>query len=308
MDMKRFVNKLFIPFTFCLILYSSAFAQLPTVEINKAQEIKFLESSPDNVKKIFSDYPFSTPDFISTENAVISIDYSTGNCSDKDEEWDVPKGKVISMGIDLRTPVSLKDLRIDLSKFVKEKVYNDYRSAFLYHNKAAGIAYSVYKGKVGRIIFIPAKENYSSLCNNEKVRQFYYSNKSWFYEKLKQRQYIKWHLRSYANVTDLILSTIEITADCSVKNLSEIQDCSYSKTINVETKGGSDDPTDVLTYEYEVSGGRIVGSGANVIWDLSGAKAGTYKIAAGINNGCGICGRIMTKTVVVKDCLNCSQK
>jgi hypothetical protein len=62
---------------------------------------------------------------------------------------------------------------------------------------------------------------------------------------------------------------------------------------------------DVLTYNYTVSAGRIVGSGATVSWDLSGVPTGSYTITAGVDDGCGICGKTMTQTVTVRDCPDC---
>jgi hypothetical protein len=37
---------------------------------------------------------------------------------------------------------------------------------------------------------------------------------------------------------------------------------------------------DVVTYEYSISAGKIIGSGANVVWDLSGVKPGIYTMRA----------------------------
>jgi hypothetical protein len=76
---------------------------------------------------------------------------------------------------------------------------------------------------------------------------------------------------------------------------------------SVDVKTTAVDPeNDVLTYNYTVSGGRIIGSGANVTWDLSGVRAGTYTITVGVDDGCGICGKTQTKTVEVKEC-NCEK-
>ena len=46
----------------------------------------------------------------------------------------------------------------------------------------------------------------------------------------------------------------------------------------------------------------IVGSGANVTWDLSGVRPGTYTITVGADNGCGVCGTTKTETITVRDC------
>jgi hypothetical protein len=67
----------------------------------------------------------------------------------------------------------------------------------------------------------------------------------------------------------------------------------------------TDAENDVLTYSYTPSGGRIVGQGANVTWDLSGVRAGTYTITVGVDDGCGICGQTKTQTIEVKECDDC---
>jgi hypothetical protein len=59
------------------------------------------------------------------------------------------------------------------------------------------------------------------------------------------------------------------------------------------------DPTDVPTFNYTVSGGKIIGRGAKVVWDLSGVKPGTYTITAGADDGCGVCGATITMEVKV---------
>ncbi len=63
-----------------------------------------------------------------------------------------------------------------------------------------------------------------------------------------------------------------------------------------------DPENDVLTYNYTVSGGRIVGQGANVSWDLTGVNPGTYTITAGVDDGCGVCGQTKTQTITVEKC------
>jgi hypothetical protein len=66
-----------------------------------------------------------------------------------------------------------------------------------------------------------------------------------------------------------------------------------------------------MKYIHTVSAGRILGEGANVIWDLSDAKPGTYTITAGISkhifNGTRweVVGKTQTYTVTVKECPDC---
>jgi len=80
--------------------------------------------------------------------------------------------------------------------------------------------------------------------------------------------------------------------------------CSDNHSVSVSTKA-SDPENDVLTYNYTVSGGRVVGSGANVTWDLGGVGAGTYTITTAVDDGCGVCGKTNTQTITVKQCSDC---
>jgi hypothetical protein len=89
------------------------------------------------------------------------------------------------------------------------------------------------------------------------------------------------------SVTDLILDKDEIATLDTDSQISV-------KTIAVDPEN------DILTYVYTVTGGRIVGTGANVKWDLSGVRSGTYTITAGVDDGCGICGQTRSMTIVVK--------
>lgn len=80
---------------------------------------------------------------------------------------------------------------------------------------------------------------------------------------------------------------------------NELAGSSSNNQINVKTVA-TDPDNDVLTYNYIVSGGKIIGNGAEVIWDLSNTPVGTYTITAGVDDGCGVCGRTVTKTVIIK--------
>ncbi|HEY2867655.1 MAG TPA: hypothetical protein VGJ02_11235 [Pyrinomonadaceae bacterium] len=107
-----------------------------------------------------------------------------------------------------------------------------------------------------------------------------------------------------ANVTALTLSSNALTLGCPPGQIPvEGQTCDQSTSINVTTTA-VDPENDVLTYQYTVSGGRIVGTGPTVSWDLSGVAPGSYTITAGVDDGCGICGKTMTQTATVANC-NC---
>lgn len=109
-----------------------------------------------------------------------------------------------------------------------------------------------------------------------------------------------------ANVESVNLSNTTITLPCPPGTRSASGQCDDNRTVNVATTA-RDPENDVLTYEYTVTGGRIIGSGANVQWDLSGAQPGTYTITTGVNDGCGICGKTNTQTITVRDCPDCTR-
>jgi hypothetical protein len=109
-----------------------------------------------------------------------------------------------------------------------------------------------------------------------------------------------------ANVDSVTLSDTEIILPCPPGTSSASGACNDSRTISVATRA-SDPENDVLTYNYTVSGGRIVGTGANVQWDLSSAQAGTYTIVTGVDDGCGVCGRTDTKTITIRECPDCRE-
>ena len=105
-----------------------------------------------------------------------------------------------------------------------------------------------------------------------------------------------------ANVTGITLSDDVITLPCAAGFVPrEGHTCDDNTTVSVAT-AASDPENDVLTYNYTVSGGRIVGSGANVSWDLGGLQPGTYTITSAVDDGCGFCGKAETKTITIEAC------
>lgn len=67
--------------------------------------------------------------------------------------------------------------------------------------------------------------------------------------------------------------------------------------VSTEARGNENDR---LVYIYTVTAGKIVGSGQNVKWDLTGVLPGTYEIKVGVDDGCGVCGKMVTKTFTLK--------
>ncbi|MGI8813512.1 MAG: hypothetical protein ACR2IH_13440 [Pyrinomonadaceae bacterium] len=109
-------------------------------------------------------------------------------------------------------------------------------------------------------------------------------------------------VNQFANVTALTLSDTTITLPCRPGfRPREGTACNDATTISVQTTA-VDPENDVLTYNYTVSGGRIVGTGANVSWDVGGLAPGTYTIVSGVDDGCGLCGKTETKTITIAEC------
>jgi hypothetical protein len=99
------------------------------------------------------------------------------------------------------------------------------------------------------------------------------------------------------NVTSLALDKSDlqfkpVSTDSAALEIRSAPDQLINVTTNAE-----DVENDVLDYSYTVTSGRIIGSGANVSWDLSGSLPGTYTITAKVDDSCGICGKTITKTV-----------
>lgn len=115
-----------------------------------------------------------------------------------------------------------------------------------------------------------------------------------------------------AFVIDLKLDRTEITEHCVGDSVStDPQKINVSSIVDNQA-------SDVLTYRYAVSGGKMVdgnpyrdekgfywfpdGKGPTAVWDLSNVPPGTYAITAGVDDGCGVCGKTATKSVKVLPC------
>lgn len=286
--MRNFLLLAFIHLAVC----GSVFAQSPQDLLNRAREIKVLESDRHDVRRILHDLDPTDDEGhfqrFSNDKGDIEVTYASGACSDDaDEEeeseiWKVEEWRVVKIEISLDESIEPKDLGFDLSQFTKEQKFANDPDSFVYHDKARGMAFETSEGDIETIFLFPPYKRSKFLCSNNKA---FYSRKSWFSEALEDREsYRGGH--PTANVTGLSLDKIVIEATAN-------------KVVRIETVA-NDPENDPLVYKYAVSAGRIQGSGAKVIWDLTGVAAGTYTITAGVDDGCGICGQTMTKTVTVK--------
>jgi hypothetical protein len=110
------------------------------------------------------------------------------------------------------------------------------------------------------------------------------------------------HYNCDANVKTFTLSQTEIYAEC----LNKEKVClNFTQKIDVLVEA-IDSENDVMTYNYVVKTGKIIGQGRKVVWDLSGVKPGTYTIRAWVDDGCGDCGKSITKEIKIVECPNCN--
>lgn len=305
------MKKTTIFLVFSLAASGFAFAQSPRAVLEKIREIKLLESTRDDVKRILADYESDDDDYrqdFSKDDWDIEVYYRKGYCTQIDDEdnedsdrWNIPEKTVTHIEISPPGSIKTNDLGYDLSELKKEQRYANVEDFFVYYSKESGIYFEADEDQVQKILLFPARSNISRLCDNNEASKKFYASEDWFGDlKLENRNAIFEH--GVSNVTDLTLSATEITVICN--NSAQTNNWPNEvKEISVKTVG-SDPENDVLTYNYTVTGGKIVGSGAEVIWDLTGAKPGSYTITAGVDDGCGICGQTQTEKVIVKECPN----
>lgn len=107
-----------------------------------------------------------------------------------------------------------------------------------------------------------------------------------------------------AEIERIELDKKEITIACEPNIFKDdSRFCGYKENglVSVKTvvNKGKDIP---LIYQYKVSGGRIIGQGEKVVWDLKGIRPGTYTITAAIDYGRGFSAETKPQEVSVVEC------
>jgi hypothetical protein len=269
---------------------SPVVAQYHERALERAREVRMLTDGRGEVRKAFYDFNLSSSDETSDEfsfgDTEIEVTYSDGECGEEDGEeiWNVPIGKVIGIKIVDHHEWNRDALKLDLSKLEKEQRYAGNETDFVFSDKKAGVAVEIDDDKVESVMLFPPVNSKAKACKNDFARDFI-NEKSWFGKvKLKDRGIIS--CSPPPSVAQLELGHFEISALTSKQ---------------IDVKAIAVDPeNDILTYVYTVTGGRIIGTGATVKWDLTGVRSGTYTITAGVDDGCGLCGQTVTKTVIVR--------
>jgi hypothetical protein len=308
---------IFILAILLLTFGGSVSAQSFLDEIVKARKIKLLEAGINKVEEIFADGSFQihgsakpdAPTFDPTrpsyltffkEDVIIQAKFSTGDCANDAEDWNVPAGKVTEISVSMKTiPMQarydIRDIGINYRNFRRERLWGAFQKDFVYHDKKKGIAIAASRdGAVHYVIFIPGKESHSLLCDQPEVRQYYRSNKWNRYPWMKD---VPVDTNDHPEITALDLSETELLPDCWTTNNHVCSNEPRRIAVRVNAVDRENDP---LTIIYKVSGGKIVGRGDIVAWDLSDVPPGSYTITAAADDGCGPCGKLVTKTVVVR--------
>ena len=278
----NFGATLFVLFACCGHLFPQTFLE----DRERAKRLKLLEDELQDVIELWSPGSLDIGPkghFFYREDSVITLTYASGQCNAESEsefrspdDWRVPDGKLVEIRLNPKSDIPLGKLPINLKTFRKERPYRNYHA---YFNKVTGITVFTRGDYVDEVRISPPEDRYSQLCDNKEVRSFYASKKFRRYPEHKQ------------NVVDF-----NFPAD--VLNLEVTPMSDRVRWFSINTKA-ADPERDILIYNYLVSGGRIIGVGADVIWDLAGTPAGVYTVTAAVDDGCGICGKYITKSVRV---------
>jgi hypothetical protein len=102
----------------------------------------------------------------------------------------------------------------------------------------------------------------------------------------------------WADMTKLEMSAEQVFPLCDQDGIER------SSTVVRIAAAAFDPEDDVLVFNYTVTAGRIIGSGTKVLWDLTEVPPDAYTITVGADDGCGLCGKTISKTVVVHECIS----
>jgi len=267
-----------------LLLGLSGIGQVPVSEWQKIKSVELLKTNKDEITKLFSDESLDSTEreheqIFYTQDAVISFAYSSGKCGGDFDDWKVPEWTVIGISIRPKNDIKLTASGIQYSSFRKERTDYQRKEVFTLYDKPNGISVDVSYDRVVDFWLYPSAHKYHALCKLPEVQE-YYSSKRW-----RRNPKFEKVILDYNTPPNVVgLSIEEVTGE--------------TRQFHVVTEA-KDPEGDVLTYVYKVSAGRIVGSGSTVIWDLSGVAPGSYSITAAVDDGCGLCGKFITKTVKI---------
>lgn len=166
------MKKLLFSTLFILAICNLAFAQNKLPELEKVKQIKALESTFKDVKKILEDFENDDDEdereqWFSNDNVENRVKFLGGGCSEDEGLWNVPEKIVTSIEVSPENDVGLKDVNFNISKFKKEKVEKDFPNDYDLHDENAGVLIRIEENKIQKIVFYPPKSKHGFLCDNE---------------------------------------------------------------------------------------------------------------------------------------------
>lgn len=300
------MRKIFAVVFFILTTCGFAFAQTSFPELEIAKEISLLRSTHRDVIRILREFDRDEDEdkdlyqSFYSDRAMVKVSFSTGDCSKESTfwnlpDWNVPEQTATKIVISFDDTTKLEDLGLNLSGFKKKLEDEDEEDSkeYVYYNEKAGIIVLTDEGEVEKIILHPPKKQIGYLCVNENNSEILSREMSFIDSIIQKESYCI--LKNFpSSVTELNLRTNGVFG-CKDENCADAK-----KEISVGTTA-IDPENDVLIYNYAVTGGKIVGVGAQVVWDLASAAPGIYQITAGVDDGCGICGETKARKILLKE-------
>jgi hypothetical protein len=135
--MKKFIAFIFISMAFCGVVLAKK--TLP--EFEKAREIKPLQSTREDVKRILADFEHNEEkeeDYTQTfsgKKAEITVYFSRGDCSEDFQSWNVAEWVVTRITITPEDAIKVKDFKFNFSDFTKETEDEEFPEDYIYYNE-----------------------------------------------------------------------------------------------------------------------------------------------------------------------------
>ncbi len=105
-------------------------------------------------------------------------------------------------------------------------------------------------------------------------------------------------------IDTITLNKTHITTGCQNKDSSLKSGLENAQMVEA-TIHAADPDGDSILYYYQITAGKIIGSGTRVIWDLSGVSPGTYQIKVCADDGCGLCEKPVVMEINVVERTDC---
>jgi hypothetical protein len=284
--------------TLCVVLVClpilAVRAQTFVEDLEKIKQIRLLVDTKAEVDALLTaDTGFLFNNRYSRLNSHLTVYFSEGHCPNEREhavsenDWEVPKGKAVLLVLRPKSEMRIAEAGINYSAFRREKAERSspFDQVYFFVDKKKGIGISTWDKKLDSVFLFPSESSNPLLCKQKEVQEYYASDK-WVRrsKSLHAPNNNGIYYSTPANVVALALDTTDL---------------SRHRRVRVETTA-VDKENEPITYRYVLSGGKIVGDGAKVVWDLAGVAPGTYSIIAGADDGDGAGGKYIKRTIVVE--------